>query len=102
MCEGAGTKAKTTIEFLERSEDGSALKKVKATFVSEAQYANWLELNGGRILMKVPRDIAADITRELLLTLEEAKNAAASTDSFLLLESPAKFASVTDMVKMMA
>ena len=100
MCEGAGTKAKTTIEYLERS-DGSVIK-VKADFVPEEQYCNWLQFNGGRSLVKVPRNIAVDESRQLLLTLEEAKNAAASTDCFLLLETPNNFASVKDMKELMA
>jgi hypothetical protein len=99
MCEGAGPKAKTTIEYLHRSEDGSVFK-VNADFVSEAQYGNWLKLNGGRSLFKVPRNMTENL--QLLLTLEEVKNAAASTDCFLLLETPTKFASVQDVKELMA
>jgi hypothetical protein len=82
---------------MERIEGSNGKNNVN--FVSEGQYVNWLKHNGGRFLVKMARDATE---RDVLLTLEEVKDAAASTDSFLMLETPTKFGRVQHVKDRMA
>jgi hypothetical protein len=99
VCEGAGPKEQTKIEYLEQIEDGSIVK-YRVNFASEAQYDTWLNLIGGRYLVKIDKTGTAN--RDVLLTLEEVKDAAACTDSFLMLEPPTKFGRAQDVKELMA
>jgi hypothetical protein len=58
-------------------------------------------LNGGRILMKVPADPNVELVRKLLPTFKEVKEAAASNNSVLLIESESKGLSDKVVRKMM-
>jgi hypothetical protein len=98
--EGAGPKVKTTFEYLEYEEDGVETRTT-ASFVSEAQYADWIR-NGQLVNVKRNLTVPSGVSRQLVLTLEEAKDAAASTDSFLLLERSPKFGKAEDVKRLMA